>query len=215
MKRVMILCEGPTEEQFVNRVLFPYFTPQEIYVKPIILTTKRYVSGGKERGGVSSYGKIAGQLRLLCRDKEAYVTTMLDYFRLPADTPCMAMQRADTYQHVAEIEAAIDRDIQSSNCHANLMVHEFEALLFSDPLAFEGIADEEAIKKLVEIQTSFETPEDINSAPETAPSKRILQIKPDYRKVAQGIEIAEKIGIDKMITCCPHFAEWIAKIRSE
>ena len=215
MKRVMILCEGPTEEQFVNRVLFSYFAPQEIYIKPIILTTKRYVSGGKERGGVSSYGKIAGQLRLLCRDKEAYVTTMLDYFRLPADTPCMAMQKADTYQHVAEIEAAIDRDIQSSNCHANLMVHEFEALLFSDPLAFEGIADEEEINKLVEIQASFETPEDINSAPETAPSKRILQIKPDYRKVAQGIEIAEKIGIDKMMSCCPHFAEWIAKIRSE
>lgn len=215
MKRVMILCEGPTEEQFVNRVLFSYFAPQEIYIKPIILTTKRYVSGGKERGGVSSYGKIAGQLRLLCRDKEAYVTTMLDYFRLPADTPCMAMQKADTYQHVAEIEAAIDRDIQSPNCHANLMVHEFEALLFSDPLAFEGIADEEEIKKLVEIQASFETPEDINSAPETAPSKRILQIKPDYRKVAQGIEIAEKIGIDKMMSCCPHFAEWIAKIRSK
>ena len=215
MKRVMILCEGPTEEQFVNRVLFSYFAPQEIYIKPIILTTKRYVSGGKERGGVSSYGKIAGQLRLLCRDKEAYVTTMLDYFRLPADTPCMAMQKADTYQHVAEIEAAIDRDIQSPNCHANLMVHEFEALLFSDPLAFEGIADEEEINKLVEIQASFETPEDINSAPETAPSKRILQIKPDYRKVAQGIEIAEKIGIDKMMSCCPHFAEWIAKIRSE
>lgn len=72
MKRVNILCEGQTEEQFVNRILIPYFEPQGIYVKPIIMTTKRYVSGGKERGGVSSYRKIAQELRLLCKDRDAY-----------------------------------------------------------------------------------------------------------------------------------------------
>ena len=213
MKRVLILCEGQTEEQFANRILIPYFTPQEIYVRPIILTTKRYVSGGKERGGVSSYSKIAEQLRLLCRDRDAYVTSMLDYFRLPADTPCMDQERTDTYQHVAEIEATINSDIGSANCHANLMVHEFEALLFSEPAAFEAIMDAATVQKIAEIRATFETPEDINSAPETAPSKRILQIKPDYRKVTQGVEIAEKIGIDKMLQCCPHFAEWIGKIR--
>ncbi len=213
MKRVRILCEGQAEEQFVNRILVPYFMPQDIYVTPVVLPTKRYLSGGRERGGVSTYTKIAGELRLLCRDRSAYITSMLDYFRLPADTPCMDLQRTDTYQHVAEIEAAIDRDIQSPNCHANLMVHEFEALLFSDPSAFETIMDVATVQKIAEIRDSFETPEDINSAPETAPSKRILQIKPDYRKVTQGIEIAEKIGIDKMLQCCPHFAEWIGKIR--
>ena len=213
MKRVKILCEGPTEEQFVNRILIPYFQPQEIYVTPIVLTTKRYVSGGKERGGVSTYSKIAEQLRLLCRDGEAYITTMLDYFMLPIDTPCMDLRRSDTYQHVAEIEAAIDNDIGSANCHANLMVHEFEALLFSDPSAFDGIMNERDVRIIAEIRASFDTPEDINSAPETAPSKRILQIKPDYRKVTQGNEIAEKIGIDKMMMCCPHFAKWIGKIK--
>jgi len=28
MKRVMILCEGQAEEQFVKRILSPYFIPQ-------------------------------------------------------------------------------------------------------------------------------------------------------------------------------------------
>lgn len=215
MKRVKILCEGPTEEQFVNRILIPSFQPHEIYVTPIVLTTKRYISGGKERGGVSTYRKIAEQLRLLCRDGDAYITTMLDYFMLPMDTPCMDLHRTDTYQHVSEIEAAINSDIGSMNCHANLMVHEFEALLFSEPTAFDGIMNEKEVKSIADIRAAFETPEDINSAPETAPSKRILQIKPDYRKVAHGIEIADRIGIGRMLACCPHFAEWIEKIKRQ
>lgn len=94
MKRVIILCEGQTEEQFVKRILVPYFTPQGIYANPIILTTKRYTSGGKERGGVSTYKKIAQELRLLCKDRNAYITSMLDYFRLPEDTPCMDQHHA-------------------------------------------------------------------------------------------------------------------------
>ena len=87
MKRVYILCKGQTEETFVNAVLSPYFTPQDIYVTPVILATKRIASGGKYRGGVSSYDKISKDLKLLCRDGEAYVTSLLDYFALPEDTP--------------------------------------------------------------------------------------------------------------------------------
>ena len=155
MKRVRILCEGPTEEQFVNRILIPFFQPQEIYATPVVLMTKRYPGGGKERGGVSTYVKIAEQLRILCRDGEAYITTMLDYFMLPTNTPCMDLRRADTCQHVSEIEAAINNDIGSANCHANLMVHEFEALLFSEPTAFEGIMDAEAVQKIAEDSRFF------------------------------------------------------------
>lgn len=214
MKRVKILCEGQTEEQFVNRILVPYFLPQAIYVTPVVLPTKQYLSGRRERGGVSSYARIARELRLLCSDKTAFITTMLDYYKLPSDTPCMGLPRIDTYQHVADIEAAVDRDIQSPNCHTNLLIHEFEALLFSDPSAFEAIMDSATVQKITEIRALFNSPEDINSAPKTAPSKRIMQIKPDYRKVSQGIIIAERIGIDKMIASCPHFREWIEKIKN-
>ena len=94
------------------------------------------------------------------------------------------------------------------------MVHEFEALLFTEPAAFEAIMNKRDVAAIAQIRASFSTPEDINSDPEAAPSKRILQIKPDYRKVTQGIEIAEKIGIDKMLATCPHFADWIEQINT-
>lgn len=214
MKRVLILCEGQTEEQFVNRVLGPYFYGMDIYLTPIILTTKQYANGLKERGGVSSYEKIKKQLQILCKDTNAYVTSMLDYFRLPMDTPCMNDPHQKTIDHVLVIENAIDEDVGLKNCHTNLMLHEFEALLFSEPSAFQCVAGQKMVDEISAVRSMFETPEDINSSPETAPSKRIIALKPDYRKVVQGVSIAEKIGIDKMIQCCPHFSAWIENIKN-
>lgn len=57
MKNVYILCEGQTEESFVNNVLAPYFMGMQIYLYPVILTTKRTASA-KYTGGVSDYSKI-------------------------------------------------------------------------------------------------------------------------------------------------------------
>ena len=36
----------------------------------------------------------------------------------------------------------------------------------------------------------------------------------DYTKVRQGIIVAKKIDINKMISECKHFADWIYKIRN-
>ena len=36
MKNVYIYCEGPTEESFINEILYPYFFNNEIVVYPII-----------------------------------------------------------------------------------------------------------------------------------------------------------------------------------
>ena len=88
---------------------------------------------------------------------------MLDYFRLPADTPCMDQHHADLFQHVAAIESAINKDINAENCHINLMVHEFEALLFSDPTAFEGIMSESEIGNIAEIRASFDSVRKFNA----------------------------------------------------
>ena len=34
MKTIYIYCEGPTEESFINAVLYPYFLGMGIYVCP-------------------------------------------------------------------------------------------------------------------------------------------------------------------------------------
>lgn len=40
MIRLFILCEGQTEEMFVNELLVDYFYNKEIIASPIVLTTK-------------------------------------------------------------------------------------------------------------------------------------------------------------------------------
>lgn len=50
--------------------------------------------------------------------------------------------------------------------------------------------------------------------PETAPSKRIKGLIPDYGKVRHGTIVAKDMGIDIMMEQCRHFREWIVYIIS-
>lgn len=212
MKRVHILCEGQTEEQFVKSLLAPYFYSYDIFADATILVTKRSDSGRNEKGGVSTYAKIVKDLKELCKDHSAYVTTMLDLYKLPSDTPGMEDFSIDSIQHALHVEKAINQNIGFSNCHANITVHEFEALLFSDPSAFSCLGEDNLEKEIQRIKNEFTTPEHINSSIDSAPSKRILKLKSDYKKTTNGIEIANIIGIEKMKANCLHFASWIDNI---
>ena len=66
--------------------------------------------------------------------------------------------------------------------------------------------------KTKNIVDSFENPEDINSAPETAPSKRLLAINQKYDKVLEGNVIALEVGINEMLAKCPRFADWVSRL---
>ena len=56
-------------------------------------------------------------------------------------------------------------------------------------------------------------PEDINNGPETAPSKRLINII-DYKKGEALREILLGIGIEEMRKQCPHFNRWINQIEN-
>lgn len=76
MKNVYIYCEGPTEESFINEILYPYFFNIGIAVYPIVCTTKRTASK-KYKGGVSDYNKIKRELTMLCKSHpNEHVTTI-------------------------------------------------------------------------------------------------------------------------------------------
>lgn len=212
MKNVYVYCEGPTEESFINHILQPYLLKSNIYARPIICTTSRK-NGIKYKGGVSTYQKIKDELTLLCKQHHnELITTMFDYYALPKQTPGLDKTDRDLYKHITEIEAAVENDIGMRNLNFNLIVHEFEGLLFSQPLAFEEICDSETTEKLSEIRNSFQNPEYINNSTETAPSKRIISLIPDYAKVRNGTLIAKEIGIEKIRRECPHFDSWLSKI---
>ena len=211
MKYVYIYCEGQTEEAFVNDVLYPYFSRMGIYVTPIIHKTKRTPTKAF-KGGVSRYAPIKDELIKLCQDSNCIVTTMFDYYAMPDDTPSIDHQNIDIYKRIDFIENAVNEDIGCKNLLFNLVLHEFEALLFSEPQAFEHIANDRVVRQLQAIRNSAETPEHINNSAETAPSKRIQNVVNSYSKVRQGIIVAKYIGIDKMMSECKHFSEWINRI---
>ena len=203
--RLYVYCEGHTEKVFISEVLGPYLNNYGIISIPIMCKTGGGNGMPSNKGGVSKYSKIKRELTILCGShKNELVTTMFDLYGLPKDTPGIN-------KTVLEIESEISKDIGRTNLIANIMVHEFEALLFSDVNAFDP-PYQRAIPKLMKIKDEFKNPERINNSRDTAPSKRIFTIIPEYRKVADGIIIAERIGIEKMREECPHFNKWVENL---
>ncbi len=209
MSRVLVFVEGQTEETFVRDLLVPYFSRLGIYLTPILAQT----SPG-HKGGIVSYGKVKHQLTRLCRqDQGAYVTTMMDYYGLPNDFPGLDGHVPDAHEQVVRLELALQQDIDAPNFIPNLMLHEFEALLFSAPEKFaEWLDDLALLAPMAAIRGAFATPEHINNSPQTAPSKRILALVPHYKKTVDGPLIAEDIGLDAIRAQCPHFNNWIERL---
>jgi hypothetical protein len=92
-------------------------------------------------------------------------------------------------------------------------VHEFEALLYSDIETLSrttGIA----LPPLQKILNECGEPEEINSSPEGAPSKRLLKLAPSYRKIAMGVSISKATSIDVIRGRCPHFNAWLGVLEA-
>ena len=94
--------------------------------------------------------------------------------------------------------------------------YEFEGLLLSDVDAFAEVPSIPAasIESLRRIRAEFATPEDIDDGPATAPSKRIVQLVPGYRKRLYGPIIAEETGLTRIREECPRFDSWINRLES-
>jgi len=210
MTRVHVFVEGQSEETFVSEILQQHFSRIRIYLNPILVRT-----GKKGKGGISTYGKIQWQIKQKCKeDRDAYVTTMLDVYGLPKDFPgkAEALKLADILDRVRSLEAAFSEDIGHKRFIPNLLMHEFEALLFSAPSAFAEWFGEATAQKLQEERQGFTTPEHIDDDPETAPSKRILRVCPGYQKPLHGSLIALEIGLDHIRKECNHFNQWLDKL---
>lgn len=209
MTRVHVFCEGQTEDVFVREVLQPYFARVGIWLNPIIVRT-----GPAGKGGLTSYGKIKWQIEHKCKeDRAAWVTTFFDLYGLPTDFPDMVTESAASISQVAVLEAGFERDIGQPNFLANLISHEFEALLFSAPQAFAAWFDDEKLPVILgEIRNQFDSPEHINNSRHTAPSKRILHHCAGYDKVVHGALIALEIGLVQIRAECPRFDAWVNRV---
>ena len=127
--RINIVVEGQTEERFVKKVLTPYLSERRVY------------SFASSVGGISTYGKARRDIEnWLKQDTSAYCSTMFDLYGLPKDFPGYetGQRMQDPYARVAHLEAAFGKDIDYRRFIPFFLLHEFEALLLSDPVKLDN-----------------------------------------------------------------------------
>ncbi|HEX8439477.1 DUF4276 family protein [Archangium sp.] len=216
MKRVLILVEGQTEEAFVQKVLAPHLLALNVVLTPTILVTKWVKSGGHFKGGATSYAKVKRDLKRLLTNAEC-ITTMLDYYGLPDDFPGLTDRpTGNCYQRVEHVERAFQTDIAHPRFLPYLALHEFEALLFTEPARCTSVFFDVpgAIESMQAIRAGVASPEEINEGPTTAPSKRIQKVFPGYQKTLHGPLATIEYGLAPLRAACPHFHKWVSALEA-
>jgi hypothetical protein len=214
MKRVHIICEGQTEETFVNEVLSPHLARYGVFPGASL------VGKPGHKGGCVTTARMAGDIKLrLLGDKTAWCTTFFDFYGL--DSKFVGKDEAvlkSSYQDKARIiEDALTKHLREQidenmvrRFFPYIQMYEFEGLLFSDPVKMAaGLYVEELEADFVAIRNNFGTPEEINDSRTTAPSKRILELMPDYEKPLYGSLAAIEVGIDTIRRECKRFDAWV------
>src|SRR5262249_24097258 len=152
-------------------------------------------------------------------DSTCLVTTMVDYYGLPRSQNAQWPGRIDaTGKHFSEkavtvesaIAAAVNAEMPKSydprRSVPYVMMHEVEALLFSDCVRFsQAINQPQVAGALHAVRQEFNSPEEINDSPLTAPSKRVQAIVADYEKPLYGTLAILEIGLAAVREECPHF----------
>ncbi len=212
MREIIFVCEGHSEEEFVNRILRPYFLSREIYeVRPILMSTSKGHVGGDIK-----YDRLKFNLdRLLHRPSDVLVTTFIDFFRLRPDFPGYdeAQRLRDKNERVAFLEQALGEAINHQRFIPYIQMHEFEGLLFTATNGFETLPGipHRNLRELVDMVFEKENPEELNDGENTAPSKRLARLIPgfDKNKPLYGGLIAQENNIESILARCTRFQAWI------
>lgn len=206
---LIIIVEGQTEEEFVNESLRTWLNGRGIHdVRAIKIRTSQ-----TGKGGNTDYAKFKNDvLRILKKESDVLITSLIDYFRLPNRFPKYEEAQKITLaeKRTSFLEQALMSDIASERFIPYIQLHEFEALLFADLKGFgalPGIAARQ-LSDIQEIIEKYPNPELINDSPQTAPSKRLLSIFPPFKKVLHGNYIILENGFPALLEKCPRFRAW-------
>lgn len=219
IRKINILCEGPTEQRFVSKVLSPYLLPYEIVVKPQLLITNKKLNA---KGGMINYGQAKRDLKNMivsCKDnsyEKNFFSTMFDLYALPNDFPGSKLSFTNCYDRVAAIELAFYQDINDNRFVPYIELHEFEALVLCN-ISQLKVDYPDASRNLAVLDREWRmecdgNPERVNTHIETAPSKRIISALSEYYnydKVKSGTDVTLSYGIDNLRHNCKHFNQWI------
>lgn len=213
MKRLIIICEGPTEQEFCMEVLGAELAKRDVYVEAPLIK--------HSHGGIVPWATIKRQILKHLQEKDAYVSMLVDYYGIKEQFNFPGWEESlcivDKTERLHFLLEKMEEDIPETLRYRfipYIQMHEFEGLLFSDVHAFLNSFEEDEIKieDLQAAADAFESPEMINNSPETAPSKRLIDAIPDYDKIVFGNCVAMDIGLEKIREKCPLFNEWVEKL---
>ena len=213
MKRLIIICEGPTEQEFCMEVLGAELAKRDVYVEAPLIK--------HSHGGIVPWATIKRQILKHLQEKDAYVSMLVDYYGIKEQFNFPGWEESlcivDKTERLHFLLEKMEEDIPETLRYRfipYIQMHEFEGLLFSDVHAFLNSFEEDEIKieDLQDAADAFESPEMINNSPETAPSKRLIDAIPDYDKIVFGNCVAMDIGLEKIREKCPLFNEWVEKL---
>lgn len=227
MSRLLIHVEGQTEETFVNEVLAPHlygFGYSKVSAR--LLGNSRLRS---RRGGICSWNAVRNDvLNHLREDSGCLSTIMVDYYALPKsgenrwpmreESALLAFpNKSLTVQSAMHNEVCehMGADFCPERFIPYIMMYEFEGLLFSNPISLaNGIGRMDLALEFEKIRGDYESPEHINDSPETAPSKRILKLAPNYEKPLMGTLAVLEIGLNRIREECSLFNSWVTQLEN-
>jgi hypothetical protein len=217
MKRIIIICEGPTEIEFCKDVLYSHFFSKNIFIQTPLIK--------KSGGGIVPWPNLKKQIENhLVQDKNAIVTTLIDYYGIKEsfDFPKWNESKTiiDRNDRISFLENSILADIDKDTGHRlvpYIQLHEFEGLLFNDMTVFTSqIPESDFINKNELFQTIEQNPnpELINDTPNNAPSYRLKRLIKGYNKIVYGAILASQIGLTKIRAKSPRFNDWVCKLEN-
>lgn len=214
MKRIIVVCEGPTEQEFIKDVLEPHFTPRGIHLQHPLIK--------KSGGGIVPWKNLKAQLHSHLREESVFVTTFIDYYGIRDRHKFPGWHRSKAIENkltrIDFLEEQMLNDIEfelQSRFIPYYQLHEFEGLLFNNLNSFEQTFEEHEFldkKELIRILDSYSNPELINDNSNTAPSKRLEKLIYGYNKVVYGSILAQNIGLTQLRAKSPRFNQWVERL---
>jgi hypothetical protein len=214
MRPVFVVVEGPTEKEFIDECLKPYWIDNyglyDVQVRILGMPGKK--------GGDVRVARLRKDVELLLKQRsDAFVTTLVDYYGIRTDIPdyekCQNLPVVD--RRIECLEKGLYKLIGSEQFIPYLQKYEFETLLFASGNSLAKYLTPKSCAAIEQIKNEFRTAETINTS--NPPSYRLAEIISKnepfrYRKVAYGSTLALEIGLPTILQECPRFAAWVERI---
>lgn len=214
MANIFIIVEGQTEEQFFKRNLQQYYINQtgdyQHYLQVVVMPSKKNTYARIHKGGSIHYNNCMANVKRFLQQTGhcELVLLVFDYYGLHESfRDHLNASHSTLATKIVAIQERLEKAINNPRFKFRLQVHEFEALLFSDiQTIHQHFKADSMLKVLEKILSDFGgNPELINDHPSTAPSKRLIQLFPHFRKTADGLQIIDKIPVRVLRQQCQHF----------